>query len=100
MGFVRDFKSFLREYKIVGLTVAFVMGTAATNFVNATVNTIFMPFITPFVPGGAWRDATLAIGPIVVGWGAFLGALLNFLLISSLLYIVITKAMRWRRVAA
>ncbi|AGF98492.1 Large-conductance mechanosensitive channel [Methanosarcina mazei Tuc01] len=47
-----------------------------------------MPIITPFIPGGAWRTATIDIGPIVLGWGAFLGELINFIIIAFVVFII------------
>ena len=51
---ISEFRSFLKEYKIVGLAVAFIMGSAATTLVQSLVNNIVMPVTTPFVSGGDW----------------------------------------------
>jgi large conductance mechanosensitive channel len=86
--FVQEFKEFLNEYKVVGLAIAFIMGAAATTLVQSLVNNIVMPIITPFIPGGAWQTATLALGPIVLGWGAFVGALINFILLALVVFLI------------
>lgn len=67
---IKEFMEFLREYKVVALAVAFIMGVAATALVKSLVDNIIMPIITPFIPGGAWKAATFALGPIVIGWGS------------------------------
>jgi large conductance mechanosensitive channel len=82
MGLISDFKEFLYEYKVIPLAIALIMGIAATSFIKSFVDNILMPIITPFIPGGAWETATLAIGPIVISWGAFLGELINFIIIA------------------
>jgi large conductance mechanosensitive channel len=53
MGMMSEFKQFLKEYKVMGLAIAFIMGVAATTLVQSLVNNIIMPLITPFIPGGA-----------------------------------------------
>jgi large conductance mechanosensitive channel len=79
-----EFKDFLKEYKVVPLAVAFIIGAAATSLVQSIVNNLVMPLITPFIPGGAWQTAKLSLGPIVIGWGALVGSIINFVIIALL----------------
>ncbi|PIN86687.1 large conductance mechanosensitive channel protein MscL [Candidatus Woesearchaeota archaeon CG10_big_fil_rev_8_21_14_0_10_44_13] len=83
-----EFKEFLKEYKVVGLAVAFIMGAAATDLVKSLVNNVVMPLVTPFVPGAEWQTATLKLGPFVIGWGAFLAALINFIILAFVVFMV------------
>jgi large conductance mechanosensitive channel len=98
MGLLSDFKEFLYEYKVIPLAIALVMGIAATAFVKSFVDNIVMPIITPFIPGGAWATATLAIGPIVLKWGAFLGDLINFIVIAFVVFIVAKMVLKEEKV--
>ncbi len=88
LNVVREFKDFLKEYKIVGLAIAFIMGAAATDLVKSLVNNVIMPLVTPFIPGGGWQTATFKMGPIVISWGAFLSALINFLILAFVIFLV------------
>ncbi len=81
-----EFKEFLKEYKVIGLAIAFIMGVAATALIKSLVDNIIMPIITPFIPGGAWKTATFSLGPIVISWGAFIGELINFLIIALVVF--------------
>lgn len=65
MSFLGEFKEFLYEYKAILLAIAFIMGIASTALIKSFVDNIIMPLITPFIPGGAWRTATLELGPVV-----------------------------------
>jgi len=94
MGLVQEFKEFLYEYKIIGLAVAFIIGVAATVLVQALVNDVVMPIITPFIPGGEWQKATISLGPIVISWGHFLGALVNFLVIALVVFMIAKKVLK------
>jgi large conductance mechanosensitive channel len=98
MGLISEFKDFLKEYKIIGLAIAFIMGVAATALINSLVNNIIMPMITPFIPGGAWQTATFSIGPIVISWGAFLGQLINFVIIALVVFLIAKKVMKEEKV--
>ncbi len=88
VGLIKEFHAFLREYKIVPLAIAFIIGAAATALVKSLVDSIIMPIVTPFVPNGAWETATFTIGSIVIAWGAFLGAIINFAIIALVVFLI------------
>lgn len=88
MGLHHEFMDFLKEYKIIGLAIAFIIGAAATTLIKSLVDSIIMPIITPFIPGGAWQTATFTLGKIVISWGAFLSALINFIIIAFAVFLM------------
>lgn len=98
-GIYHEFKEFLTEYKIIGLAIAFIMGVAATALIQSLVNNVIMPIITPFIPGGGWQTATFHMGPIVISWGAFLGALINFVIIALVVFLMAKLIMKEEKVA-
>ncbi len=91
---ITEFRDFLREYKVIGLAVALIMALASVTLVNSLVNNIIMPLITPFIPGGEWYFAVWTIGPFVIGWGAFLGALINFIIIAFVIFLIVKYLVR------
>lgn len=93
-----EFKEFIKEYKIIGLAVAFIIGVASTNLIKSLVDNVIMPIITPFIPGGGWETATFSLGPIVIKWGAFLGAVINFLIIALVVFIIAKIILREEKV--
>jgi len=95
---LHEFRAFLWEYKVVGLAVGFIMGAAATDLVKSLVNNVIMPVITPFIPGGGWQTATFRLGPVVLGWGPFLAALINFLIIAWVVFSVSKLVLREKQV--
>ncbi len=84
----KEFKEFLKEYKIVGLAIAFIMGMAATTLIQSVVNNLIMPILNPFIPGGEWQTATWTIWQIVISWGALLAAVINFAIIALVVFFV------------
>ena len=98
MGLIKEFKEFLKEYKVIGLAVALVIGLASVALINAVVENLIMPIITPFIPGGAWHTATLTLGPIVIGWGALLGAVINFVIIAFVVFLISKYGLREAKV--
>lgn len=95
---LKDFFQFLKEYNVVALAIAFIMGVASTSLIKSLVDNVVMPIITPFIPGGAWQTATFHIGPIVIGWGAFLGAVINFVIIAWVVFVIAKKVLKEEKV--
>jgi large conductance mechanosensitive channel len=98
MGMLREFNEFIKEYKVMPLAIAFIMGAAITTMIQSLVNDVIMPVITPFIPGGEWKTATLVIGPIVIKWGSFLGALINFIIIALVVFMIAKMILKEEKV--
>ncbi len=98
MGLWNEFLVFLKEYKVMGLAVAFIMGLAATSLVQSLVNDIIMPAVTWFIPAGEWQKAVLAIGPVVIKWGSFLSQLINFIILAFVVFLIAKYVIREEKV--
>lgn len=76
---------------MVGLAIGFIIGAASKDLVNSLVADILMPIVTFFIPNGAWRETTIALGPIVLSVGHFAGALIDFLIIAWIVFFVMRQ---------
>ena len=97
-GLLKEFKDFLKEYKVMPLAIAFIMGVAITALVQSLVDDIVMPIISPFMPGGDWQNARLVIGPVELGWGPFLAALVNFIIIALVIFMIAKLLLKEKKV--
>jgi large conductance mechanosensitive channel len=93
-GFEEEFVEFLKKYQIIGLAVAFIIGTAATALVTALVKDIVMPVVGVILPGGNWQTALLQVGPINFMAGDFVGAMINFLIIALVVFMLVKYIMK------
>ena len=91
VGLWAEFVDFINKYGVIGLAIGFIIGSASKDLVNALVGDILMPIILFFVPGGTWREATLTIGPVVLGLGHFAGALLDYLIIALIVFFLMRQ---------
>ncbi|MCC7573890.1 MAG: MscL family protein [Candidatus Methanofastidiosum sp.] len=98
MGFVQEFMDFLKEYKVIGLAVAFIMATASTALVKSFVDDIVMPIISPFIPGGDWQTAVINIGPVAIKSGSFLSQIINFVILALVVFIIAKKVLKEEKV--
>ena len=86
-----EFILFLNKYGVIGLAIGFIIGGAAGRLVSAIVNDILMPIMTFFIPGGAWEEAVLVIGPIQLGIGHFVSAVIDFLIIAFVVFVLMKQ---------
>lgn len=98
MAIIKEFLEFLKEYKIVGLAVAFIIGVAATALIKSLADNIIMPIVTVFIPGGAWKETVTQLGPFVFKFGAFAGEAVNFVIIAFVVFIIAKIVLRKEKV--
>ena len=88
VGIIGEFLEFLKEYKVIALAVAFIIGAAATSLVKSLVDNMIMPFVGVLVPSGSWKTATLALGPVILGIGPFVAECINFIIIAAVVFLI------------
>src|SRR5512138_946896 len=83
-GLWNEFKDFLSKYRILGLAIGFVLGLYLGTLVQALVAGFIMPLIgLALGPGmGNLADAKFAIGNQDFTYGAFLVALITFIIVA------------------
>ena len=91
---IQEFIKFLKEFNVVALAIAFIMGAAATALVSSLVKDVIMPIISPIFSSGIWQSAMLNLGSIHIAIGSFLGELINFLVIALVVYFLAKKLLK------
>lgn len=99
--FFSDFKKFITKGNIVDLAIAVVIGGAFGKIVTSMVNDIIMPLIG-LASGGVnvaelkwvvseavYNGATLVSAEVAVRYGAFLQAVIDFLIIAFFIFIAL-----------
>ena len=83
------FIEFLREQSVVGLAVGFILGGAVSKLVASLVENIINPLLSPVlgVTGGL-QSASLLLGSVTIPWGAFIGSLIDFIVIAAVVYFI------------
>lgn len=97
-GLWNEFKDFLGKYKILGLAVAFVLGLYLGTLVQALVKDFIMPLIGLALGPGMNDLATLQVEVMnqVFGVGDFIVALITFLIVAFVVFLLVKVAKRWK----
>ena len=95
-NFMNEFKKFISRGNVMDMAVGVIIGGAFTAIVNSLVNDIFMPLLS-LITGGfdiAGMSVSFGVGEnaATLNYGAFLSAVINFLLIALVIFCII-KAM-------
>lgn len=97
--FFREFKEFINRGNIVDLAVAFVISTTFTAIVNALVNNVIMPLITALFGKVDVSDLYFTVNNSVIPIGLFLQAVINFLVVAFVLFLVVRTINKTKNVA-
>ena len=95
-GLWAEFKAFLESYKVLGLAVAFIMGVYLGALVQSLVKDLLLPAIGLAVPGLADLSTyTLPVNSQVFGVGSFLVALITFIIVAFVIFIIVKVTKKW-----
>jgi large conductance mechanosensitive channel protein len=88
-GFLNEFKDFAMKGNVLDLAVGVVMGSAFGTIVTSLVEKIIMPLVGIIVGGVNIADLSLKVGNATLGYGAFLQAIINFLIIAFSIFLFV-----------
>ena len=96
-GLWNEFKDFLSKYKILGLAVAFVLGLYLGALVQALVKDFVIPLLGLAIPGMSnLATYTAEVLSQTFGIGDFLVALITFIIVALIVFILVKVAKKWR----
>ena len=95
----REFIEFLKQYGVIGLAIAVIIGGKLNELVKAVVDDLIMPFVGILIPGGEWRTFHLEIGPLKIAIGHLFGAIIDFTIVALVVFLIAKKILREEKVA-
>ena len=89
MGIVADFKEFALKGSLIDVAVGIIIGAAVSDTVGALVDAILMPIIGVFLGGVDFSSLAITVGEANIGYGQFIQAMIDFLIIAFVLFMII-----------
>jgi len=84
---MKGFLNFIREQGVVGLAVGFILGGAVSKVVASLVEDIINPLLSVILgAAGGLTTASITLGKVEIMYGSFLGVVIDFLVISLVVY--------------
>ena len=92
-GLWNEFKDFLNKFKVLGLAVAFIMAVYLGGLIQSLVKDLLLPVIGLAIPGlGDLATITSVVGEQTFGIGNFLVALITFIIVAFVIFIMVKVA--------
>jgi large conductance mechanosensitive channel len=95
MRFIDEFKAFAMRGNVIDLAVGVVIGAAFGKIVSALVEAIVMPALGMLTSGQNFSDLAVTLGvdgkgaPVLLKYGVFLQAVLDFLLVALVIFVAV-----------
>ena len=88
-AFMKEFKEFISKGSVMDMAVGIIIGGAFTAIVNSLVESIITPLLGVICGGISFADMGVTVGESTIMFGAFIDAIIKFLLISLVLFSII-----------
>ncbi len=92
-GFIKEFKEFISKGNVMDMAVGVIIGGAFTAIVNSLVGDIITPLISLLTGGMDFSGLSIALGSgdgaATLNYGAFITAIINFLIIALVIFLII-----------
>jgi large conductance mechanosensitive channel len=94
-GMWNEFKAFIENYKVMGLAVAFIMGVYLGLVVQSLAKDLLLPAIGLLLPVSDLASLQYTVGEQTFGIGSFLVALITFIIVAFVIFIIVKVTKKW-----
>lgn len=94
-GMWNEFKAFIENYKVMGLAVAFIMGVYLGLVVQSLAKDLLLPAIGLLLPVSDLASLQYMVGEQTFGIGSFLVALITFIIVAFVIFIIVKITKKW-----
>ncbi len=96
--FMAEFKEFISKGNVLDMAVGVIIGGAFGAIVNALIDNIINPLIAMI--GGTEIGLAVKINGQTLNFGAFISAILNFLIIAFVVFLIVKSANKAKSLVA
>ncbi|MDO4902632.1 MAG: large-conductance mechanosensitive channel protein MscL [Limosilactobacillus sp.] len=86
---IQEFKNFIARGNVIDMAVGIIIGSAFTAIVTSLVNNLINPLIGIFLGKIDLSNLILKVGDATFKYGLFLNAVINFLIIAFVVFIIV-----------
>ncbi len=86
---LKEFEDFAMKGSIVDLAVAVIIGGAFGKVITALTDSLIMPIIAMLLGKGGISEVTFTVGSTIFPVGIFIQAVIDFILIAFVLFLII-----------
>lgn len=94
---LKEFKQFIARGNVIDLAVGVIVGAAFTAIVQSLVKNLINPFIGLFIGRIDLSNLVFKVGDATFKYGSFLNAVINFLIISFVVFLLVKAVNKFTR---
>ena len=94
---LKEFKAFVMRGNVLDLAVAVIIGGAFGKIISSLVNDILMPLIGLLMGGVNFAGLSFTVGEAVVTWGNFVQAIVDFLIVAFVIFLIVKSANKTKK---
>ena len=91
---LKEFKEFIAQGNVMDMAVGIIIGAAFTAIVTSLVNDLVNPLIGLFIGGIDFSSLSVGIGDAQFMYGNFINALIKFMIIAWVVFILVKSVNR------
>ncbi|MEO1194812.1 MAG: large-conductance mechanosensitive channel protein MscL [Pseudomonadota bacterium] len=93
---LNEFKDFIAKGNVMDMAVGIIIGAAFTAIVTSLVDDLITPLIGIFMGGIDFSALSASVGEAVFTYGNFIMALINFLIIAWVVFMLVKMVNRMK----
>ena len=99
---MKEFKEFALKGNVMDLAIGVIIGGAFGKIVGSLVDNILMPIVGILLQGVNFATLSIKVGEAEIKYGLFIGAIIDFIIIALVLFMIIkgVNRMKQKEVAA
>lgn len=94
---IKEFKKFIARGNVIDLAVGIIIGSAFTAIVTSLVGDILTPLLGIILGGIDFSGLSIKVFDATILYGAFIQAIINFLLIAISVFLLVKAINRFRK---
>lgn len=96
---MNEFIGFLKQYGVIGLAIAVIIGGKLNDLIKSVVDGLLMPFVGMLTPSGDWRQAGFTINNAKFMYGPVIGSTIDFIIVAAVVFVIAKTILREKEVA-
>jgi len=94
---LKEFREFVMRGNVLDLAVAVIIGAAFGKIITSLVNDILTPLIGLVLGGINFSGLAFQVGEAVVTYGNFIQAIIDFLIVALVIFLIVRSANNLKR---
>lgn len=96
---LKEFTAFLKQYGVIGLAIAVIIGGKFNDLLKSIVDGLLMPFVGMLTPSGEWREASFTVNNAKFMYGPVIGSAIDFVIVAAVVFFIAKTVLKEETVA-